>query len=327
MKITFLNVGHGDSIVLEWLDKGTKKIGLVDCNNFQDGNPTIDYLKLIDDLKEFEFVALSHPHIDHYSGFISLFRFVEEKGIIIKRFIHTLHGDPKYLNWAETIENDRKKLQLVIDLFLELKDDKNIIKTIDWAILDWSIPLGDGYSIRTLSPSDSEIRTRKSKIHYYQKENRFLCSTSSNYLSTIFLIFNNDTKKYFLLTSDALDYSFERLFNSNAVKSSLFGTQIPHHGSSKSLYKKFWQNIFLNSEKKALISAGFNKKYKLPDFEVVEFFDKLGVEISITNQVHGYKEYFDDINYKSYELINALDDDSEHIVEKYSYQNAISVNI
>ena len=66
LKITFLEVGQGDSIIVEWKKNKKLKIAIIDCNSKPGNeNPTIDFIKNTN-YKEIEFVILSHPHTDHF---------------------------------------------------------------------------------------------------------------------------------------------------------------------------------------------------------------------------------------------------------------------
>lgn len=66
-----LNVGDGDSIVIQFPEKdGKRKYALVDCYL---ANKTINYLKKFkdvygEDVDELEFVCATHPHSDHILG-------------------------------------------------------------------------------------------------------------------------------------------------------------------------------------------------------------------------------------------------------------------
>jgi beta-lactamase superfamily II metal-dependent hydrolase len=326
MNILFKNVGHGDTIVLEWqCHSGVNKVGIIDCCLYE-GIPQIEEYLDKNNISHIEFLALSHPHKDHYSGMVSLLTYVRKKGIIINHFIHSLFVDPIYLNWAEANEVDRKQLRELINMIIEF-DNKNIIKQIQLAVLNWQMDLGNNYTIRALSPSNSELRTFADKIEYYREENRYLCSTAANYLSTIFVLSNNNTGKSILLTSDATDYSFERLFNSSQPIEEISAFQIPHHGSSKSHFKKFWDSLKIVPDKLAIVSAGFNRRYNLPDYEVIEYFDKSGCTTMSTNFVHGYKDYFEKMSLGAHEISNALDDISEQIITHYLYKPQICCSI
>ena len=84
----FSNVGQGDSIVLEWDYNGTTKYGIIDCKLTNNGNPTIEYLELIKPT-QIEFIILSHPHTDHFSGMSDLLEYLVFNKIDIRYYMHT----------------------------------------------------------------------------------------------------------------------------------------------------------------------------------------------------------------------------------------------
>lgn len=70
LKIHVLNVSHGDSIVLEYVpedEASPHQFALIDCNVRGDANPALDFLRAKGAV-ELQFVALTHPHEDHYAG-------------------------------------------------------------------------------------------------------------------------------------------------------------------------------------------------------------------------------------------------------------------
>jgi beta-lactamase superfamily II metal-dependent hydrolase len=65
LRVHVLNVGDGDSIIVEFPEvNGNRRYGVVDCSN---ATKTIDYLKKLG-VKELEFVCATHPHYDHIRG-------------------------------------------------------------------------------------------------------------------------------------------------------------------------------------------------------------------------------------------------------------------
>lgn len=99
MKITFKNVGQGDSIILEWDGGLHGEIGIIDCKKTPTGNPIIEHLERIKP-ERIAFVLLSHPHFDHFSGMADLLTYCNTEGIKIQHFMHTMNLDPRYLHWA-----------------------------------------------------------------------------------------------------------------------------------------------------------------------------------------------------------------------------------
>ena len=73
LTITFKNVGHGDTIILEWEnDEGQNEIGIIDCH-LRNGksNLAVEHIKN-QGYRSINFMILTHPHTAHFSGFPSL---------------------------------------------------------------------------------------------------------------------------------------------------------------------------------------------------------------------------------------------------------------
>jgi beta-lactamase superfamily II metal-dependent hydrolase len=63
-----LNVGHGDSIVVEYSDSGARHFGLVDsCAPNGHQNAALSKLKSLG-ASRLSFLAITHPHADHFTG-------------------------------------------------------------------------------------------------------------------------------------------------------------------------------------------------------------------------------------------------------------------
>jgi glyoxylase-like metal-dependent hydrolase (beta-lactamase superfamily II) len=74
-RATFLEVGHGDSIVLEIADGGRSIVVIVDCNMSSKGgrrvNRTLEFLQA-KGVTTIDAAIVTHLHADHYSGFKGL---------------------------------------------------------------------------------------------------------------------------------------------------------------------------------------------------------------------------------------------------------------
>lgn len=314
MDIKFFNVGQGDSILLEWQDDNLTKIGVIDCHKHKSGNPIKNYLNTKENF-ELEFIILSHPHRDHYSGIEELLDFIESKDYKINFFLHTVSVHPMYLNWAEINEDDSIKLELLFDKIIRFNSEKEIIKSIQIGVENWSIDLNEKYAIKLLAPSDLETRTFTSKINYYKEENQNECSAAANLLSSVIKITNRQNSKVALLTSDAEILTFERLNKTNLIQTELDYFQVPHHGSKNNHLPDFWDSLKFKGNTKGIISAGKNKKYNHPDYEVVEYFDLRKICLESTNYVNGFKNYFDKLKQPAIKIANSLDDISEELEE------------
>jgi metal-dependent hydrolase (beta-lactamase superfamily II) len=63
LKVHVLNVEHGDSIIVEF----NGSFGLIDSNRCGQRIPALEKLQALG-AERLRFVALTHPHHDHYRG-------------------------------------------------------------------------------------------------------------------------------------------------------------------------------------------------------------------------------------------------------------------
>lgn len=291
MNITFKNVGQGDSIILEWEDEG-KKIGIIDCNLINRKNPVLDYLKE-EDYKSIEFLIISHPHDDHYSGFAQLLDYIEESQITVKWFGHTINQLGKsYWKYFELGVQASRELDYILKKGIHLKSI-GLLKKWEIPIERWRMELTAGMFLESLSPSHEEIQAYQNIVKLDPDLNKKEASVGANLLSTVFKITNGT--KNLLLTSDAAFETFLRLNNEKSLLGIDFTTvQIPHHGSKKNFSSDFWASLNpQKNEKFAIASAGQNLKYKHPHLEVLQEVGNYKFKIQCTNIVHGMKEYVD----------------------------------
>lgn len=71
LEIHFLNAGRGDCIVIKYIKNGQNIFGIIDSNSKKLGiNNNNTLKKTLDKLSvdKLSFVALTHPHDDHYTG-------------------------------------------------------------------------------------------------------------------------------------------------------------------------------------------------------------------------------------------------------------------
>lgn len=285
MKITFKNVGQGDSIIIEWSDC----IGIIDSKSYERRNPTLEYLKT-KDVKVIDFIVLSHPHNDHYSGLEDILLYCQKQKVVIKRFIHPLsHIGSQYWKWFELDIEDSKALLRIVELSHTLRESEEI-ERIDIVIAGWQIDLTDDISLKCLSPTHDEVRIYQELIEQSSERELSELSHAANYLSTIFKLRLGSS--YVLFTSDAEIVSFQRLLTKEYKyfeEKTLQICQVPHHGSRNNHYEKFWENITTAGQKYAVFSSGKNEKYRHPHYEVVDWFHNSGYQIHATNILYGMK--------------------------------------
>lgn len=296
VKITFFDVGQGDSIAIEWEHNQEKRIGIVDCCLLgRSGNPVVKYLQSREyDYGKIEFIALSHPHTDHYSGMEELFEYCRDRRILVKSFLHTLTNiGNEYWRWFELDTEDARRLRRIIDLSGELKT-AGIIESIDTATAGWMKRLSDTLCLHCVSPSHDEVEKYQNLVKFAPESNPKAMSSGANLLSTVFRLEFGE-EKYVLLTSDAEKMTFQRLFNigpSEFHKHQMVLGQIPHHGSKKNHHPEYWHSIIpIGLEKKAVASSGQHGHYHHPDFEVLESMHGSGYKVYGTSKLNGMEEY------------------------------------
>lgn len=297
MKLTFKNVGQGDSIILEWTDNGQPQIGLIDCNRIDGKNPVAEYIAA-GAYQEIDFLILSHPHSDHYSGMIELLDVIEDKQIILKRFGHSVHilgaDFYKYLKWMEIGTAELKDLQQLITRVDELYKSGIILK-MEMITENWGLNLANDINIKCLSPSQVEAAKYMEVVSFEPEKNKKAASSGANYLSTMFKL--TVGKTFYLLTADSETLTLERILREQSHKDLLEDTmsvgQLPHHGAEKNHFPRFWKQLKKTDKPVAIASAGVNLKYNHPRFPVLKSFHDEGYDIHCTNIVNGMEKYLE----------------------------------
>jgi beta-lactamase superfamily II metal-dependent hydrolase len=316
MKISFKNVGQGDSIVLEWQSKGVPKFGVIDCNRYQGGNPVVEHLKL-NEVKELSFIFLTHPHVDHFSGMIELLDHCLDNNIQIRRFVHTLRSDPRLIRSLDRANVKAEDSMQLHALFKKLQDlyTRKVIVEMGNAEVDWSIVLNESWTLRNLSPTEKIMSVYLAQAERYRNTDLAKCGSLANLLSAI-LCLEGPNETQALLTADAeieaLGHILDRI--SELFEGKLVLAQIPHHGSASNHSPVFWNSFAKMPQCPAVVSAGENKKYKHPDLEVIAYFEASGFQVHATNDVHGFRE--NRLNKELLKLSRILDEVSE-IVEPF----------
>jgi beta-lactamase superfamily II metal-dependent hydrolase len=283
--VTFKNVGQGDSIIVEWDDSGTLKLGIIDCNIFEDSNPVVDYLSTLP-IKEIEFVILSHFHYDHYSGFPGLFDFCFKNKIAVKLFLHSLSEHIfDILNRVFISMREQKTIQ---DFFNNRSlIGKLIHEDISVNYTTKTFSFSKDISLSFLAPKINVTETIGNQLRRKVNTKKFQKS-DINKFSTITLL--EGESGGILFTSDAVKRSFNMLHEKIDKQIKLI--QVPHHGSYLNINTRFWGNIKREDKCLAVFSVGHEPKDKLPNKETVEYLDNIDYDITSTNYVFGIAEYF-----------------------------------
>ena len=283
LKITFKNVGQGDSIIIEWNDDDeNNKIAIIDCNIYQGRNPVLDYITK-KEYKEIEYLILSHPHYDHFSGFLQVLKYSNENNIRVKYFLHTSAQTPTFLQMASKSATSETELQ---NLFLYIKNNFEQMNMQVGAIQSESpnnIPLSSNYSISILSPSQKELNNYISGANYPFNEENPHDNPKANWLSTVLKI--NTITGYILLTSDVDKSSLIRIDKKlpKKLQDNLLIAQSPHHGAKTNHNNSFWKKRKRNKQTPIVFSVGTNS-YNHPSKETISFFSKNDYKLFATNK-------------------------------------------
>lgn len=329
LTVTFKNVGHGDTIILEWRNgRGENEIGIIDCH-LRDGksNLAVEHIK-VHGYKKVRFMILTHPHTDHFSGFPSLLEFCWNQGIKIERFWHTVAFNNAFMEELADNKITAGKISLnhFLDSFVSFKKDKNILKKLfrkindlqEKAIIEETgivnntsmVKLNEKLWIEFLSPANEELSRYCRETFNKNPENQLMISKRqnnpwTNLLSSFIKICTKDW--YVLLPSGSMRSTIERIMNQygDRLNSGLRIAQIPNHGSLHSHFEPFWKRIPGKEGVTVFVPVGL--KLDCPSKEVIQFFEKNFKEVHPTNYVRGLKECFDDKSKTSVERVRYID--------------------
>ncbi|MDP2366434.1 MAG: hypothetical protein Q8M94_21995, partial [Ignavibacteria bacterium] len=261
IKIHTINVGHGDSLIIEINNSAKNYYIVIDCHNPNKNgeSPTLTFLKQ-KEINELDFVFLTHADRDHFSGMYQLLDYFSKDGRKIGDFvIPTL--DYRYTN---PITSRRKEVEInkLYSLIAELAELDKL--TIRQAGFNTIYVEENGIKIISLTPFDKNFnqyvrQARKRSIA--MSAGKKPSSVDSNLISIILLIQFNTSKS--LLCSDATVNMIEgslKKWIGNAkeerrdIKFNFI--KVSHHGSkynhSTTLFKEFTQQNYSN----AAISCG-----------------------------------------------------------------------
>ncbi len=284
VKVDFIDVGQGDCILLNWIkDDETLGYGIIDCANFE----RCRYWLELKRIKEIDFILLSHPHSDHFSGMYKLLRYLYEKKIKVKEIFITFSFGVKFLNYYDWTQDDfvenvvyenakRTELYSFLEEISRRHKDKESV--IDMPKERWVYQLNSNLQIRGLGPTAYELTETFIKATMYEKserlktkiENDYKNNPTANLLCCCLLI--ESKKGRVLLTSDITSEEKERLFEKykKDIRNVVL-MQVPHHGSKNGFSSKALDSFEGKNDCVAVISVGPNS-YGHPKKEVATYY-------------------------------------------------------
>ena len=308
LKIIVNNVQHGDNFILQWSGGG---VGIIDNHwNGNSDNPCIQFLEK-EKIRQLDFILLTHPHVDHYSGLLNLLIYCEENNVVINRFMHTM----AFTNFYQSIKNDRNSAKLITSSvrstlakrsLLDVLDkvhflaEKGIITKVGSVIANHSFELSEKVKMNFLLPGEEEIDgyIKKECISIENEQKEVVTSRNNPYANLLCTLvqISYDSEWQVLFSSDCTKESLNRLLKVEQKKCNLFdiktvAVQIPGHGSLDHHSPGFWNKLNIDESAVAFVSTG--GKYKTPDRKAIEFFDEKFAAVHSTNSVNGYSEFYE----------------------------------
>jgi competence protein ComEC len=245
LRVTFINVGQGDSILVQ---TPNDRVMLLDCGGKQAGSPsTFDpgaqivapYLGRLG-IKKIDLLVNSHPHEDHLGGMPAVMQ-----KIPVGELVAAVPGYPSPL-WLQVVGIAR---------------DKQIpLATVRAGA---SINLDPGVEISVLGPPEDLFKD----THSDQNNNSLVLSIKYG-------------KTTFLLTGDVEKEALTVLAASYADELAATVLKLPHHGSLYGIEPAFAEAVHPQF---AVISVGKNN-FGHPAPETLQFWRELGVKVLRTDE-------------------------------------------
>jgi competence protein ComEC len=248
LHVTFLDVAHGDSILIEF-PKGERMLidgGGLHEDRFDIGKNVIAPFLWKNKIRRIDTLVLTHPDPDHLKGL----NFIASRFSIGRFWSNGLRTDSdSFLRLEETLAQKRiERFSLNEDTPLQL------INGVEVAILN--PPAG---SIRSVSHQNPALLNNQSIV--------------------VRLTFKNIT---LLLTGDVEREAEERMMRKgHPLRADIL--KIPHHGSSTSSSPTFLQRV---SPDYAILSVGEQNIARLPHPEIMGRYEQMGIKIFRTDK-HG----------------------------------------
>ncbi len=295
MKTTLylLNVGHGDSLVVKYEEGNVEKWGIIDCHkpNSKTISPTLQLL-IENNVTNLEFICLTHPDYDHFSGLEELLKYFSDKQSSVFKFYE--YGIHQSIITATL--SSKKKINAFKNLFhliCEL-EQRNRLECITLSV-EHNISTTEKLTIISLGPYGKDLinfsKQTERRLQAYNS-NKMFKEPDKNLLSIVIGIKAQSSN--IILCSDAtarnIEYSLQKWrnkFNSNFHFDFI---KVSHHGSKANHHVGLFKDFSNHSKSFAGISAG--NHYNLPHQEVVG--DVIGQKVLLysTNYSGDLKKMF-----------------------------------
>ncbi|MBI5181549.1 MAG: MBL fold metallo-hydrolase [Nitrospirae bacterium] len=237
-KVTFLDVGQGDSAVIEFSDKKVMVIdgGGIMSETFDIGRAVLAPYLWDSGIYTIDYLVLTHPQLDHVGGFPYLLEKMRIK---------------------EVWENGDKGESIAYRRFAGLIKKKSVLQKTE------------------LSEMKADIRDVK--VWVIRERERVRGRDSVNDRSIVLKISN--VAHSLLFTADIEKGAQKALLKYDGIKSNII--KVPHHGAKSSFNEDFIKAV---NPRIAVISVGYQNRYRHPSPEHIEAYEKIGAKIFRTDR-------------------------------------------
>ncbi|PJA27225.1 MAG: hypothetical protein CO189_07725 [candidate division Zixibacteria bacterium CG_4_9_14_3_um_filter_46_8] len=297
------DVLHGDSFLIR---TPQDKIGIIDCHRNGTFIPVLEYIQK-NNLREIDFICLTHPHSDHYWGMLELIDHCIENGIIIRRFLDA-GITPKEL--------DARFLKNGADYFAELYERIVQSSRHDFLHLqecrDGTEVLREpNFVIKALAPHSKTIRKIIAEKFKYQER---ILNQKFNHFSIVLLI---ETEEHCILLLSDSEITDQKIIaqRNHSLKKRITVFKLSHHGSQHNYYRLLTEEFRNDNKRYAAISTGCD--YGTPSLEAIRHLGSLNIPIYSTNCLDFTNVLYDDepIDGTITELNDAIFTNTEDVPE------------
>ncbi len=276
LRIHVLNVGHGDSIILELPDNNW---GLVDCfkTNADSETPALTFLKARN-VKRLKFVCLTHPHYDHFHGMLEILKHFTSEGRQIEEFWDYGLDKDKMRVFLKRCGSEKEftELQHLYDFIMERVRNKKI-EYVEAKARVKCLQLKN-IRISSLAPLG---RDSMRYVSSWAKDT----TIDENLLSVVLVVtcgetnvaLGGDTKSW----EGVLNLWRKECGASERRKRSFDFIKVSHHGSRDGNHKGLWNSFTVKKRSVAVISTGC--RYATPHAETVKSITSRRVKLYSTN--------------------------------------------
>lgn len=262
LQLAFLDVGHGDTIVISTIEDNIKRAIIIDCN---DAIKTKNYI-LKNEIQVIDYIVITHLHQDHYKGVNALIDFLLKNNIGIG---YICWEKDKY---SRTDEEQKSRYKI----FTAKLDEYHINKGINY--------VGKRFEKNRYRKLDNGvIRGLTAQIIYPNSfvANHFDDKNVNNTSAVIQINYNN----FKIILPGDLEGEGWHMLKENMPDLKCDILKVPHHGgyfSEGENTLSLGQVIDCTSPKFAIISTGQNEKYKHPSKETIEYLANKNINILCT---------------------------------------------